>query len=220
MPFSANQGKDEIKRWYDQIALSKVESGSGDLHVLDIGVGSGTYARLLRKPVGDATRWTGIEIWEPYVERFALRQLYDHIICADARRMAETYARTLTRNDLYDVVIAGDVLEHMPVLDAVDLVENLKRITHYLVVSVPIVHWEQGAENGNPYEAHVYHYSADEMNLLLTGVGRYNYLYRSLHPDVGCWLWAAADTTEFPTTPTCSTCDGGGCPDCTDPAWS
>jgi predicted TPR repeat methyltransferase len=48
--------------------------------MLDIGCGEGTYAKLF--PDAD---WTGIEVWEPYVEAYGLKSLYSKLIIADAR---------------------------------------------------------------------------------------------------------------------------------------
>jgi len=71
MPFSSEHGKPFIK-W----VVSKVPS----VRKLDIGCGCGTYAKLF--PGG---KWTGVEIWQPYVEEFGLTSLYKHLYVEDAR---------------------------------------------------------------------------------------------------------------------------------------
>ena len=50
--------------------------------MLDIGCGSGTYAKMFP----DA-HWTGVEVWEPYVEEFNLKDLYQQLILSDAREL-------------------------------------------------------------------------------------------------------------------------------------
>lgn len=109
---------------------------------LDIGCGSGTYARLF--PELD---WTGVEVWEPYVAKFSLDRLYERFILADAREWEP--------DDYYDVAVAGDVLEHMTAEEAVALMEKLKACADTVIVSIPVVHYPQDEIGGNPYERHV-----------------------------------------------------------------
>ena len=77
------------------------------LTVLDIGPGVGTYAKLLAGP--DVSGLIGLEIWEPYVQTYRLREYYDEIIIGDARLVDLPQA---------DVVILGDVAEHMTEVEA------------------------------------------------------------------------------------------------------
>lgn len=115
--------------------------------VLDIGVGAGTYAVTLRK-WGVKAKMIGIEAWEPYVERFGLDILYDELHVEDVR--------TMDPLPNVDVVIMGDVLEHMPTPDAVKVWKRAKAAARRSVfLSIPIVHYPQGAEEGNPFEEHV-----------------------------------------------------------------
>lgn len=112
------------------------------MSVLDVGAGAGTYARF-RQP---EQRWTAIEIWQPSIAQFALEQKYDHVICGDARVVPIAK---------HDVIILGDVLEHMDVRDAQALVTRCRQAAKYVIVSIPIGHYPQGAFDGNPYEEHV-----------------------------------------------------------------
>lgn len=170
MPTSDAEGKDIALGWYQQIQPSTV---------VDVGVGDGTYARLMRQTpdlIKDAVtakvvsrawsdRWTGVEAWEPYVEQFALPTLYDEIVLSDVRRLPWTAFRA-------DLVIAGDVLEHMTRDDAVAVLRRITKGAANVIVSIPVLHLPQGAVNGNPYEAHVHHWSAAEMANVLTGAIR------------------------------------------------
>lgn len=108
--------------------------------ILDIGAGAGTWRRL--HPHG---RWTAVEVWEPYVDRYGLRSLYDDVIVGDAR--------TVDLGGPYDLAIAGDVLEHVP--DPLALFQRLRGVADHVVVQIPVVHWPQGEVDGNPHEAHV-----------------------------------------------------------------
>jgi hypothetical protein len=127
--------------------------------VWDIGCGDGTYARLM-----DDRRttqyWVGVEIWEPYIKEYELWNYYNQIFKVDARAYPFE-GRVFKETDL---VIFGDVLEHMPEDDARKLILKAKENFRYILVSIPIVHAPQGAVNGNPYEEHVKHWSFDEMH--------------------------------------------------------
>ena len=100
--------------------------------------------------------WTAVEAWEPYVDEFGLRDLYDEVIVTDARRLNWPIFQV-------DLVIAGDVLEHMPRDDAKALLKRIRQGAANLIVSIPVLHLPQGAVNGNPYEQHVDHWAATAM---------------------------------------------------------
>ena len=74
--------------------------------VLDIGAGEGTYAKFLRQ-IHPAADWVGVEIWGPYVRKYALESLYDKVVIADARYVDYGLLGK------FDLGLAGDVLEHM-----------------------------------------------------------------------------------------------------------
>lgn len=146
MPHSDAQGKDTARAWYQKIAPSTV---------VDIGAGAGTYAKLMREP-GDTAHWTGIEAFGPYLPMFRLPDIYDQLTVTDARHLNWLSFRA-------DLVIAGDVLEHMTRDDAKKLVKRIKQGAANLIVSIPVLHLPQGAVNGNPYERHVDHWTAAAM---------------------------------------------------------
>lgn len=154
MPYSDAQGKDTALAWYEQIRPRTV---------IDIGAGSGTYARAVRGHSPWKGRWTAVEAWEPYVDQFGLHGLYNAVVVEDARRLTASFYRA-------DCVIAADVLEHMTRADAVALLDKIRAHAANLIVSVPVLHLDQEAVNGNPYERHIDHWTADAMR---TELGRH-----------------------------------------------
>ncbi len=146
MPYSDHEGKDIALDWYQKINPKTV---------VDIGAGCGTYAKLMRtEPRTD--HWTAVEAWQPYLAQFDLPALYDEILVADARHLSWlTYQA--------DLVIAGDVLEHMTRTDAAQLISRIQYAAQNLIVSIPVLHLNQGAVGGNPYERHIDHWHADAM---------------------------------------------------------
>ena len=113
--------------------------------VLDIGPGSGVYGRIVRD-VAPSARLVGVEAWAPYVDEFWLRDVYDEVIVGDARELS---------NWNYDLVIFGDVLEHMSEADASLLWAKAASARCRVLMSIPIIHYPQCAEHGNPFEVHV-----------------------------------------------------------------
>lgn len=113
--------------------------------VLDLGTGMGDYLELIRNYLSPDVVVHGVEIWEPYVKEYALEQRYDKLFIQDVREV---------ENFDYDLVILGDVLEHMPESDAIKLWEAISKQAHYALISIPIGHHPQGACGGNPYEVH------------------------------------------------------------------
>ena len=119
---------------------------SGARSVLDVGAGAGNWVDALR-----AHGYTGtidaVEVWEPYVREFRLDRRYDQVFMEDIRTWVPPGA--------YDVVIFGDVLEHMSEHDAQALWGQWQGWAKHAAIAIPIVHYHQGALAGNPYEVHV-----------------------------------------------------------------
>lgn len=113
--------------------------------ILDVGAGAGIYEELSRRATPDA-KITAIEAWSPYVTQFNLEQRYDRVIEEDVRNHKDFN---------YDLVIFGDVLEHMTKDEAKEVWRKTSEGARYAIISIPIIHWHQDAINGNPYEIHV-----------------------------------------------------------------
>ena len=92
MPTSSQNGKSHIKRIVGALKHDRM---------LDIGCGEGTYAKLF--PDAD---WTGIEVWEPYVEAYGLKSLYSKLIIADARE------HVFEPEDRFDIAFRGKRIRH------------------------------------------------------------------------------------------------------------
>lgn len=128
--------------------------------ILDVGVGAGTYAQLLR-PHLPGTVMIGIEVFEPYRAMFDLDAHYDELLIGDARTIP--WPKT-------DVVIMGDVVEHMTYDDAVIVWRTARRAASAAVyVSVPIIFAPQGADFGNEHERHRHTWTHADM-LAMPGV--------------------------------------------------
>jgi 2-polyprenyl-3-methyl-5-hydroxy-6-metoxy-1,4-benzoquinol methylase len=110
--------------------------------VLDIGAGAGKYSDLIDR----RAEVHAIEIWQQNIDDYNLHKKYDKVFLADAREWEDFD---------YDLVIFGDVLEHMTEAEAVKLWDEAYIQSGSIFMSIPIVHLPQGEEGGNPFEVHV-----------------------------------------------------------------
>ena len=177
MPTSDAEGKDWSLDWFRYHLPNTV---------CDVGPGEGTYAKLFR-PVHEGVWWTGIEIHKPYIRKYGLKNtakrtgMYDEVHNLDAREAPDhLYYR--------DAVLLGDVLEHMPREDAVALLERIVAAGAWnILVSVPIVDSPQGEVDGNPHEAHLHQWDADDMDAVMASLGGKVETFRG--GTLGCWWW-------------------------------
>lgn len=177
MPTSIAEGKDwSLERFKRHLPNT----------VTDVGPGEGTYAKLFR-PVHHGVWWTAVEVFKPYIRRYGLKNtakrtgMYDEVHNLDAREAPDhLYYR--------DAVLLGDVLEHMPREDAVALLERIVAAGAWnILVSVPIVESPQGEVDGNPHEAHLHQWDADDMDAVMAGLGGNVETFRG--GTLGCWWW-------------------------------
>lgn len=114
--------------------------------VLDVGAGAGVYLDIIRRDLDDNVHVTAIEAWKPYIEEFNLASRYNVVINEDVRNI---------NSFDYDLVIFGDVLEHMSEEDALAVWDKVQETAKAAIISIPIIHYHQDAINGNPFEVHV-----------------------------------------------------------------
>lgn len=137
MPFSSDEGKSQIMTYLQENA------GKGS-RVLDVGPGAGAYGKLLKS--AGYTHVDAIEIFERYVTDYDLTSIYERVIVGDVCDV-----RGLR---YYDVIILGDVLEHIPAVRAQALLIRLSTICRLLIVSIPW-RYPQGPSYGNDHERHL-----------------------------------------------------------------
>jgi hypothetical protein len=158
VPTSDNQGK--------FIAKALIDTANPTV-IWDIGPGEGTYYHLIEESgndqfVGNLYHWVGVEIWKPYITEYHLDSCYDLILNKDIREYS--FEGRVDPQNNESLIIFGDVLEHMTEDEARAVIMKAKKYFRYILVSIPIVHAPQGEVNGNPYEAHVKHWTFDEMH--------------------------------------------------------
>lgn len=131
---SLNDGKAEAVAWI------KEHFNRGDT-CLDVGACGGRWWRL----VGDYLTMDAVEIFEPYIKTGKLHKKYKHVYNVDIRQFEYNF---------YNLVIFGDVLEHMSIQDAQKVIDYARERSDNMLIAIPYG-WKQGAIHGNPYEVHI-----------------------------------------------------------------
>lgn len=117
--------------------------------ILDVGAGWGKYAKLLP----EFSNIDGVEIWKPYIDEGGLDKLYRKVFNVDILDLDDAN---------YDIIILGDVLEHIERNAAVSLMKRLKDSCLQLYLVVPY-EYHQDEVNGNKYEIHLQEDLTDQM---------------------------------------------------------
>ena len=131
---SLNKGKKEAVQWIKE----NFEKGA---ECLDVGACNGKWFDL----VGDYLTMDAIEIWMPNIQKYELAKKYRMVMCSDIIKANYLF---------YDLIIFGDVLEHMSVSEAQKVIEYARSRCRDMLIAIPFM-YEQGVKNGNPYEIHV-----------------------------------------------------------------
>jgi len=132
--------------------------------ILDIGVGFGLIGMIFRqytdiwngnyKKENWQTRIDGIEIFKDYIGDIQLN-IYDKIHIGNALDV-------LPNLDKYDLIYAGDVLEHFTKEDGWKLVKLLREKGKNVIIVTPKVVSKQGAAFNNVYETHRSQWTEDD----------------------------------------------------------
>lgn len=130
---SYNKGKDVAAKW----ARDNFNQGAT---CLDVGACNGKWFDLL----GDHFVMDAVEVWEPYAQKYKLAEKYKNVFIKDIRQFNYSF---------YDLIIFGDVIEHMTVEEAQHVLAYASDHCQNMLVAVPFL-YEQGAKNNNPFEIH------------------------------------------------------------------
>lgn len=134
MAYSYSCYKDIIKEYlvtqYDKNAT-----------ILDVGPGCGTYYDLLKDYF---TTFDGVEVFKLNIEKYNLKNKYRNIYNKDIKDFKFKY---------YDIIIIGDVLEHLTIEEAQKVLSYCEKRCKQLIVAVPYM-LPQEAIEGNIYEIH------------------------------------------------------------------
>ena len=126
--------KPEVRQWvYDNFEENST--------ILDVGIGCGTYWDLLN---GKFKNIDGVEVFKPNIDQLQGKK-YREIFNVDIKDF---------KYDYYDLVIFGDILEHLTIEDAKSVLDYAFKHSKNVIVAVPYM-YEQDEIYGNKYEKHL-----------------------------------------------------------------
>lgn len=108
---------------------------------LDVGACDGKWHSLL----GHHLVMDAVEIFEPNVSYYNLADRYRHVYTCDVYDLAY---------DWYDLIIFGDVIEHMTIERAQTVLNYAEQRCHDMIIGVPYL-YKQEPLYGNEYERHI-----------------------------------------------------------------
>lgn len=111
-----------------------------DASVLDVGACDGIWQALLPEYDMDA-----VEAFKPNADRIRKHNIYMNVYCTEIKDY---------EYDWYDLIIFGDVIEHMDVETAQAVLNYAYPRCKDMIVAVPYL-YEQDEIYGNPYEKHL-----------------------------------------------------------------
>jgi len=160
LAYSSSEGKAFFKDW-----LNHVGKALNFQSFLDIGCGAGLYGKIIREVFGPTVRIEAIEIFKEYIDRFNLKEIYNEIAVADIVKVIDLIQRV-------DLIIAGDVLEHLSKEDAIRVVNGLRSKCRFLWGALPLTigrPWSVGYQQPaseyevNPAEKHQHDWTGEEI---------------------------------------------------------
>jgi SAM-dependent methyltransferase len=193
MPTSSDENKTQVADLLGEI-IERIRYQKGGIspRVLDVGAGSGTWAKLLNPAVpgvaDSGCRLTAVEYYPDYINNYGLFSLYDEVWRMDARDLTPGI---ISR---FDAVIFGDVLEHMPKHGARNLIAKCQDVP-VVLVSNPIVHAEFDGPDGHDLDSHRMEnlWTACEMSTALTTFLAPSYSHSTLIGEVLSYHLAIRD---------------------------
>jgi 2-polyprenyl-3-methyl-5-hydroxy-6-metoxy-1,4-benzoquinol methylase len=126
MAFSSSEGKEFFRDWLNHVARPL-----GFKRFLDVGCGAGLYGKIIREVFGPEVIIDAIEVFPDYIFRFDLPSIYNEIYIEDIRVFMDQV-------EDYDLIIAGDILEHLTKTDAVRVVDGLRPQCRFFWAALPV----------------------------------------------------------------------------------
>lgn len=109
--------------------------------ILDVGAGCGTYYNYLNDYF---KQMDAVEVFEPNIIQYDLKTKYNNVYNINILDF---------KYDYYDIIIFGDILEHLTVEEAQKVLDYAYDRCKELLVAVPYM-YPQGIEEDNIYEIH------------------------------------------------------------------
>ena len=97
--------------------------------ILDVGFGSGVYGKLMKAFYYENI--DGVDVWSRDIEKMGLNYIYDNIYIENVLDF---------EFDHYDLIIMGDVLEHIPLKESKELLNKFNCLFKFHICMKIIMH--------------------------------------------------------------------------------
>ena len=131
-------GADEAERWLAEPALANIE------YVVDFGMGVGMMGAIVRRAM-PFVHITGVDLY-PAPKR---AQVYNEVVLADVYQHARS-----TKIRPHTLWVFGDVLEHLPKANAMQLLNDPRPAA--ILIRIPVGPAPQPPQPDNPHEEHLW----------------------------------------------------------------
>jgi hypothetical protein len=155
MPFSSNTFDDILKDHIGRLA---------PINLLDVGAGAGKNGALI-KQVNQNIFLEGIEPTQEYIDKYNLNTYYNKLYQKDL----QTFAKDHSTNK-YDIVIFGDVLEHLLRSEVIDYIDYFAYRANWIIAIWP-TNLPQDNVGGNHFEIHKNNFTLNDL------VSKFNIVY-------------------------------------------
>lgn len=125
----------------EEVAQYLKNNFSNTATILDVGPGCGTYYNYLNDYFKNMY---AVEVYKPIIEQYNLKEKYKKVYNFNIVDFKYKY---------YDIIIFGDVLEHLTIEDAHKVLDYALSKCKEVIVAVPYL-YPQGEEGDNKYAAH------------------------------------------------------------------
>jgi len=126
--------------------------------LLDLGAGAGKYGELAKK-ISSSIKLTAVEIEKDYIKNFKLPSVYDEVWNISATDLINPKYYDLS----FDVIMIGDIIEHLKKSDGIDLLNFLIYRCRWIIVEFPY-RYLQNSVDGYQSEAHISAWTKDDFS--------------------------------------------------------
>ena len=120
-----------------------------NLKILDVGCGDGSWGYFIRLNKNGCPIITGIDVWKPYLNRVRKTRIYDDLIHTNATQ------KLPFQDKHFDYAICISVLPHMNKQDALNVIDEIERVSKQTILSTHLGFSSQGEIDDNPFQKHL-----------------------------------------------------------------
>jgi len=111
--------------------------------ILDLGCGWGIWGLLLRIQKGYDEKLDGLDVYKPFIDNLNKIKLYDNLFNCDVMDYLKSNLFSF-----YDLVLCGDLIEHLERKDGLKVIEKLKK-SKKVIITTPYITTKKLKKNRN-----------------------------------------------------------------------